>query len=116
MNVELVASTCYMLYDTSLNFIRATAEEYGASRVLLFGSCLTMPENEVGDIDLAVEGLSSDDYHGFWDRLLWADELNGKTVDVIRIEDNGFLVPIILDEGMEIYAEREVQKVDLDCV
>jgi predicted nucleotidyltransferase len=97
-----------MLYDASLNFIKTTAEKYGASRVLLFGSCLTISEDEAGDIDLAVEGLSSDDYHDFWDHLLWADELNGKTVDVTRIEDNGFLVPIILDEGMEIYAERQV--------
>jgi len=103
-----------MLYDASLKFIRTTAEEYGASRVLLFGSCLTISENDAGDIDLAVEGLSSDDYHDFWDHLLWADELNGKTVDVIRIEDNSFLVPIILDEGVEIYAEREVPKITLD--
>jgi predicted nucleotidyltransferase len=105
-----------MLCDSSLNFIRATAEKYGASRVLLFGSCLSTPEDEVGDIDLAVEGLSSDDYHAFWDCLLWAEELKEKTVDMIRIEDNGFLVPIILDEGVEIYAEREVQKVALDRV
>ena len=105
-----------MLYDTSLDFIKTAAEKYGASRVLLFGSCLTAPEGEAGDIDLAVEGLSSDDYHGFWDHLLWADELNGKTVDVIRIEDNGFLVPIILDEGMEIYVERQVPKVALDHI
>jgi predicted nucleotidyltransferase len=105
-----------MLNNSSLDFIKATAEKYGASRVLLFGSCLTMSENEAGDIDLAVEGLSSDDYHNFWDHLLWADELNGKTVDAIRIEDNSFLVPIILDEGVEIYAERKVQKVTLSHI
>ena len=95
-----------MLSDTSLTFIRSVAEEYGAARVWLFGSCLTGPEGEAKDIDLAVEGLSSKDYHAFWDRLLWADELGGKPVDVIRVEDNGFLVPIILDEGAEIYADR----------
>lgn len=105
-----------MLHDPSLEFIRATAEAYGATRVFLFGSCLSLSEDEAGDIDLAVEGLSQDDYDDFWNRLLWADELNGKTVDVIRIEDNGFLVPIILDEGMEIYAERETQTVALDRV
>ena len=105
-----------MLYDTSLEFIRTTAKEYGASRVLLFGSCLTMSEGEAGDIDLAVGGLSSDDYHDFWDRLLWADELNGKTVDVIRIEDNGFLVPIVLDRGVEIYVAERSKTVTLGCV
>ncbi len=105
-----------MLYDASLAFIRTTAEEFGASRVLLFGSCLTVPEEEAGDIDLAVEGLSDDDYDKFWDRLLWADELNGKSVDVVRIESGNFLIPIILYEGMEIYAARETQRVALDRV
>ena len=105
-----------MLNDTSLAFIRSVAEEYGAARVLLFGSCLTGPEGEAKDIDLAVEGLSSKDYHAFWDRLLWADELGGKPVDVIRVEENGFLVPIILDEGAEIYADREPQKIALHRV
>ena len=44
-----------MLNDTSLAFIRSVTEEYGAARILLFGSCLTEPEGEVKDIDLAVE-------------------------------------------------------------
>ena len=47
-----------MLNDTSLAFIRSVAKEYGAARILLFGSCLTGPEDEAKDIDLAVEGLS----------------------------------------------------------
>ena len=100
-----------MLDDKSLAFIRSVAEEYGAARILLFGSCLTEPEGKAKDIDLAVEGLSPKDYHAFWDRLLWADELGGKPVDVIRVEENGFLVPIILDEGAEIYADRKPQKI-----
>ena len=105
-----------MLNATSLSFIRSVAEEYGAARILLFGSCLTEPEERAKDIDLAVEGLSPKDYHAFWDRLLWADELGGKPVDVSRVEDNGFLVPIILDEGAEIYADREPQKIALHRV
>ena len=103
---EVLSEQCAMLNDTSLAFIRSVAEEYGAARVLLFGSCLAGPEDEARDIDLAVEGLSPEDHHAFWDRLLWADELGGKSVDVLRVEDNGFLVPIILDEGAEIYADR----------
>ena len=58
-----------MLNDTSLAFIRSVAEEYGAARVLLFGSCLTGPEGEAKDIDLAVEGLSSKDYHAEYNVL-----------------------------------------------
>ena len=105
-----------MLHDASLAFIRTTAEEFGASRVLLFGSCLTVPEEEAGDIDLAVEGLSDDDYDKFWDRLLWADELNGKSVDVVRIEGGNFLVPIILNRGVEIYVARGSKAIALDRV
>ena len=63
-----------------------------------------------------MEGLSRKDYHAFWDRLLWVDELGGKPVDVIRVEDNVFLVPIIFDEGVEIYADREPQKIALHRV
>jgi predicted nucleotidyltransferase len=103
-----------MLRESSLSFIRTVAEEYEATRVLLFGSCLEKSEEDVRDIDLAVEGLSRGVYFDFCGRLLWADELGGKTVDVVRVEDNGFLIPIILDEGIEIYAERESPEVALD--
>lgn len=103
-----------MLHESSLNFIRTVAEDYGASRVLLFGSCLTGSEDEARDIDLAVEGLSPDDYHAFWSRLLWADELGGKSVDVVRIEDRTFLVPIILNRGVEIYATERSAGVALN--
>jgi predicted nucleotidyltransferase len=94
-----------MLFESSLTFIREIAAEFGASRVFLFGSCMAGSEKDAGDIDIAVEGLSKSDYWDFWRRLLWADELDGKSIDVVRIEDNSFLVPIILDEGVEIYVE-----------
>jgi predicted nucleotidyltransferase len=96
-----------MLHDNSLEYIRSLGSEFGATRILLFGSCLNSPEREIGDIDIAIEGVSRGDYWDFWKRVLWADELDGKAVDVVRIEDNSFLVPIILDEGIEIYAERK---------
>jgi predicted nucleotidyltransferase len=96
-----------MLHENSLEYIRSLGSEFGARRILLFGSCLNSPEHEAGDIDIAVEGLSRGDYWDFWRRVLWADGLGEKTVDVVRIEDNGFLVPIILDEGIEIYVERK---------
>ncbi|MDR3331552.1 MAG: nucleotidyltransferase domain-containing protein [Synergistaceae bacterium] len=98
-----------MLTENSLKFIQEAATEFGATRVFLFGSCLGCLEQDADDIDIAVEGLSKSDYWDFWRRLLWSDELGGKSVDIVRIEDNGFLVPIILDEGMEIYAEGKPQ-------
>jgi predicted nucleotidyltransferase len=97
-----------MLEDDRLRFIRMVSEKFGAKRVILFGSCLNNPEQAAGDIDIAVEGLSKSDYWDFWRRLLWAEELGGKAVDVVRVEDNGFLVPIIIDEGEEIYVEGKL--------
>jgi predicted nucleotidyltransferase len=97
-----------MLKDDKLSFIRMVSRKFGAKRVILFGSCLNNPEQAAGDIDIAVEGLSKSDYWDFWRRLLWAEELDGKAVDVVRVEDDGFLVPIILDEGKEIYVEGKL--------
>ncbi len=92
-----------MLREESLRFIRALAEEYGAARVYLFGSCLLLPQEDARDIDLAVEGISEEQLDAFWDGLMWADALGRKSVDVLRLEDGHWLNPVILDEGVLIY-------------
>ena len=46
-----------MLRTESIEYIRSMAERFGATKVLLFGSCLKVPEEEAGDIDLVVYGL-----------------------------------------------------------
>ncbi len=89
--------------EESLRFIRALAEEYGAARVFLFGSCLSLPQEDAHDIDLAVEGIPEEQLDAFWDGLMWADALGRKPVDVLRLEDGHWLNPIILDEGVLIY-------------
>jgi predicted nucleotidyltransferase len=105
-----------MLTKNSLEFIRETAARFGAGRVFLFGSCVERTEQNAGDIDIAVEGLSKNDYWAFWRYLLWADALGGKAVDVVRVEDDSFLVPLILDEGMEIYAKGQPQNGALEHI
>lgn len=95
-----------MLREKSLRFIRAMAEEYGVACVFLFGSCLSLPLEDARDIDLAVEGISEDQLDAFWDRLMWAEELGRKPVDVLRLEDGHWLNPIILDEGVLIYEDQ----------
>ncbi len=92
-----------MLTVKSLDFIRRTAEEFGARRVLLFGSALAEAEEDAGDIDLAVEGLDSLAAYDFMLKLFEAPELGEKPVDVVRIEAKVPILPIILDEGVEIY-------------
>ncbi|MDR1979363.1 MAG: nucleotidyltransferase domain-containing protein [Synergistaceae bacterium] len=96
-----------MLTQSSLDFIKERAEKFGAKRVLLFGSALTGPEEEANDIDLAVEGLDSLQAYGFTMELFEALELGEKPVDVVRMEARAPILPIILDEGIEIYREHE---------
>lgn len=96
-----------MLNQSSIEYIGSVAKKFGARRVLLFGSCLYMNEGEAGDIDLAVEGLSEDDALEFAYSFYWVDDLGGKWVDVVRLEDDGDLNPIIFDEGVEIYAAEK---------
>jgi len=98
--------TIKMLREESLRFIRAVAGEFGAARVFLFGSCLSQSQDHAHDIDLAVEGISENRLDAFWDRLMWAEALGRKPVDVIRLEDGHWLNPIILDEGVLIYEEQ----------
>lgn len=85
-----------------MSFIRKIAGKYGATKVYLFGSSLHA-SSEARDVDIAVEGISNRDLDDFWDELMWADELDRKPVDVLRIEDEHWLNPIILDEGVLLY-------------
>ena len=96
-----------VLTAENLNFIRKIASEFEAKRVLLFGSSLGVSEEEANDIDLAVEGLDSLTAYHFMLKLFNAPELKGKPVDVVRLEANVPILPIILDEGIEIYDGRK---------
>ena len=91
-----------MLEKEGVDFIRRIAVQYGAARVFLFGSSLHAHVT-ARDVDLAVEGVSKNDLEAFWDELMWADELDRKPVDIIRIEDGHWLNPIIFDEGVLLY-------------
>jgi hypothetical protein len=64
-------------------------------------------KNEANDIDLAVEGLDPLAAYNFMLKLFEAPELERKPVDVVRLEANVPILPIILDEGVEIYDDRE---------
>ena len=94
-----------MLKDTSIEYIRKIAQKYDAEKVLLFGSCLNISEDEANDIDLAVYGLCTIKYWDMLAVLTWAEELNNKRVDLLRAEDD---LPVIVfaREGLLIY-ERE---------
>lgn len=90
------------LKPETLDFIRKTAREMGVRKVFLFGSCLQKDENEAGDIDLGIVGLSREDVHALRRRLYSAPEIR-KDVDVVRMEDRDWIVPLIELDGMSIY-------------
>jgi predicted nucleotidyltransferase len=64
--------------------VRELSEGFGVRRVVLFGSLLTGELYERSDIDLAVEGLSPDEY---WRALDAACVALGVPVDLVRLEE-----------------------------
>jgi predicted nucleotidyltransferase len=104
-----------MLSTKSIEYIKSMAERFGAEKILLFGSCLEMPEEEANDIDLVVYGLDPTSYWKMMDEMAWPDELNGKWVDLIRAENNQ-PVMVFASEGVPIYErepERQIETIPL---
>ena len=82
--------------------IRAIADEFGAKKIFIFGSCLEKNEEEAGDIDLGVLGLSKERALAFRHRL-YASPMIRRDVDVVRMEDRDWIVPLIELDGEVIY-------------
>ena len=98
-----------MLSKESLEFIKERAKKHGAQRIVLFGSCVHLPEQEAGDIDLAVGGLDAETFIEMWNDLTWAPELRMKNVDLVRMEDALPVMVMVRAEGVTIY-ERERER------
>ena len=98
-----------MLSQKSLEFIKKIGEKHGVQRIVLFGSCLHLPEEEAGDIDLAVGGLDAETFVEMWNDLTWAPELHMKNVDLVRMEDALPVMVMVRAEGVTIY-ERERER------
>jgi len=94
-----------VLKPESIEYIRSVAERFGAEKILLFGSCLHVSEDEANDIDLVVYGLAPLDHWDMMSEMAWPPELGGKSVDLIRAE-NQEPIMIFASKGVPIY-ERE---------
>ncbi len=81
------------------------AEKYGVSRVLLFGSFAKGTQRLDSDVDIAIEGLKSEDYWKAWADI---EDLSGlEKIDLRCLED--FPLPsreLILKSGVVIYDKR----------
>ena len=96
-----------MLKPQSIEYIKSIAERFGAEKILLFGSCLEMPEEEANDIDLVVYGLDPLAHWGMRAEMAWPDELSGKPVDLVRAE-NQEPIMVFASKGVPIYV-RELE-------
>ena len=97
-----------MLKPQSIAYIKSTAERFGAEKILLFGSCLEMPEEEANDIDLVVYGLDPITHWDMMAEMSWPAELGGKQVDLVRAE-NQEPIMVFASKGVPIY-EREPER------
>lgn len=97
-----------MLENRSLEYIRTVVHKYDIDRAYLFGSCLEKPQEEVGDIDLAIE---KDGEIGIMEFLRMHGELDGaealgrKSVDIVNLDMHAPINILIRDE-MELVYEK----------
>jgi predicted nucleotidyltransferase len=102
IRIEAKEAETMPLEPETLDFIQKTAKEMGVRKIFLFGSCLQKSENEAGDIDLGIEGLSRDEVRILRRRLYSAPEIHSD-IDVVRMEDRDWIVPLIELDGVSIY-------------
>lgn len=82
------------------------AKEYGATRLLLFGSALTDPEN-ANDLDLGVEGIEPSKFFLFGATL---EDIILKSVDIVPLENKSHFVEHIIKYGKFIYESSRVNR------
>jgi predicted nucleotidyltransferase len=76
------------------------AKEYGATRVILFGSAVDRPE-EARDLDIAVDGIEGWGIYGYGDKLERSIHM---PVDVVPLTPVTKLVRRILASGKVLHA------------
>ncbi len=92
------------IFEKELNIIINLSKEFGAKKVLLFGSCLDNIESAY-DIDIAVSGIKPSEFFKYYGKvsMVVKDE-----VDIIDLNDvRKHLYKRILSKGKVIY-ERGV--------
>jgi len=88
-----------MIAESDKRKIREISEKYHAKRVLLFGSCLDVTR-ESRDIDIAVEGVSPEDFFKYYGDLMLK---LSKPIDVIDLSERSKFTELIQQEGILLY-------------
>ena len=87
-------------FEEEIELIITLSKEFGAEKVLLFGSCADSPE-EARDIDVAVGGIPAERFFDLYGKILAAvkDE-----VDLLPFEDlDSYFTSRITETGKVIY-------------
>jgi len=90
------------IVERELKEIASISKEFGAKKVLLFGSCLEDIES-ARDIDIAVSGINPRDFFKYYGKVAFAldDE-----VDIVDLDDiREHLYKRVLSKGRVIYEE-----------
>jgi len=88
--------------ERALKKIASISKEFGAKKVLLFGSCIEDIES-AQDIDVAVSGIKPRDFFKFYGKVSMAVD---DEVDIIDLDDiREHLYKRVLSKGQVIYEE-----------
>ena len=88
-----------MISDVDKRHICEVSKKYNASKVILFGSSLSDISDAI-DIDLAVEGVSPEQFFDYYSELMFS---LSKPVDIIDLANKNKFTRIIEEEGIVIY-------------
>ena len=91
------------LLENELAKIIGISKDFGAEKVLLFGSCLEGVES-AQDIDIAVKGVKPEKFFEMYGKILGVVD---SEVDLIPLEDaREHFSKRILEKGRVIYAKK----------
>lgn len=92
------------ILERELKKIASISTEFGAKKVLLFGSCLEDIES-AQDIDIAVSGIKPREFFKYYGKVSMAVE---DEVDIIDLDDiREHLYKRVLSKGQVVYEEGE---------
>jgi len=88
------------VFETEVGKIIDISKEFGARKILLFGSCLEDIES-AQDIDVAVSGIKPREFFNYYGRVSMAID---DEVDIVDLDDiSEHLYKRILSKGKVIY-------------
>ncbi len=91
------------VFERELDKIINISREFGAEKVLLFGSCLEKVES-AQDIDIAVKGVKPEKFFEMYGKILGVID---SEIDLIPLEDTReHFSKRILEKGKVIYAKE----------